>query len=314
MAIQFVTSNQVMSVNGEFFTYPSHPTGITKNIPCRSEVAGFFWLVPKTQGNRVIGWQELTAVNGTKPFPDAVKVLRLKDALDANTEYEIAVVDGDGVTTNAFIDNCNGCCGATPVMATVTIPSPILQLPPQETDTTTGERTFIFPFPANPNGLLYAIPYPWFNGAAPTPAYAPTGITTAALFVTWANTNWGEYGTWSSSGNIVSLANDDSDTIPLDLAGMQISITPKIWCFNVTAFSTAAAINGIQFGSGAIFTFPPFMLTNTNQQTVINSIKKFMPESTFVISSNKLQLSTVQATPKLVNGVTVVATAGAGAC
>jgi hypothetical protein len=314
MAIQFVTSNNVLSVNGEFLTYPLYPQGITKNIPCRSTVAGVYWLIPRTQGNRVIGWQELTATDATKPSPDAQKVLRLKDALDANTEYEIAVGDSDCITTNSFIDNCNGCCGDTPVMASLTVPSPILQLPPNQPVDSDGTRHFTFPFPSNPNGLLYAIPFPWFNGAAPSPPYAPTGITTAALFVTWANTNWGEYGTWTSAGDIVSLANDDSDTIPLSLAGMQISITPKTWCFTLTSFSTPAAINGIQFGTGATFTFPPFMLTNTNQVTLINAIKKFLPESTFTVSSNHLQLTTVQATPKLKNGASTIATAVAGTC
>jgi hypothetical protein len=314
MAIQFVNTNQLVGVNGVFYLYPSYLGGIEQAIPCRSVPMGFFWLTPIVQGNRVIGYDQMVAVDASKPSPDSLKVLRLKDALNANTVYEIAVLDSDGVTGNTFIDNCNGCCGDTPVMPTVTIPHPILQLPPQSTTATT--RTFVFPFPSNPNARLYAIPFPWFNGVAPAQAYEPAGITTPAQFVTWANTSgkWDDYGTWSATGDVITLVNSDSSTIVLSRAGMSISLTPTPFCFNMTAFSTPAAVNSVQFGTGAVFTFPPFMLTNANQQTVINSIRQFIPEATFVISSNKLQVSTVQAAPKLKNGATTVVTASAGAC
>lgn len=316
MAIQFVTSNQVFEVNGEFFAYPDQPNGITKAIPCKSEVMGFYWMTPKVQGNRVIGYSIQNSNSNIKPTPDSFKILRVKDAIDANIEYGMAVVDGDGITTNSFIDKCNGCCGDTPVMATVTIPAPILQLPPQTVSDDGTERTWIFPFPVNPNGLLYAIPYPWFNGAAPTPAYAPSGITTPAQFVTWADTNWGEYGEWSSSGNIVTLVNADTDDIILALAGMEISLTPAIFCFDVSTMSPPAAVNSINFGGtgNPKFTFPPFMLTGSNQQTLINSIKKFVTDGTFTISTGKLQVATTQGLPRLYNGATLVLASTAGAC
>lgn len=311
--IQFVTA-QLVASNGEYFVYPNYPNGISQSIPCRSIPMGFFWLIPVVSGNRVIRFNELVATTSLKPQDDAFKVLRLKDAINANTEYTIAVLDSDGVTGSTFIDNCNGCCGDTPVMPTVTIPAPILQLAPEVNDA--GERIFTFPFPSNPNGLLYSIPFPWFNGAAPAQAYEPTGITTPAQFVTWANTagKWDDYGTWSSSGDVVFLTNTDSDTIVLEKAGLDITLTPATFCFNLTSFSTPAAVNGIQFGTGATFTFPAFMLTNANQQKVINSIKKFIPDATFTIVTNKLQVATTQATPKLKNDATTVVTAGTGVC
>lgn len=310
--IRFVRSNQVLEVNGVFYSYPSNTGGISKSIPCTSEVMGFFWMVPIVQGNRVIGYDTLNANSATKPSPDAVKILRVKDAIDANTEYGIAVLDADGVTSNTFVNNCNGCCGSTPVMPTVTIPTPILQLPAQTV--VDGVHTFVFPFPANPNGLLYSIPFPWFNGAAGTPAYAPTGITTAAQFVTWADANWGAYGEWSSSGDIVTLASTSTDDIPVLLAGMQISLTPATFCLDFTAFSPPAAVNGIKFGTGATFAFSPFMINGTNQQTLINRIQRFIPDAVFTISTGKLQIATIQPVPKLYNDTTLVATAATGAC
>lgn len=312
MAINYVQSNQVLEVNGQSYFYPSYPNGIQKAIPCRCTIMGCFWMIPVTQGNRIVSYDTLVADTSTKPRADAVKILRLKDALDANTEYGIAIADADGVTGYTFIDNCNGCCGDTPVMATVTIPSPILESDPQTT--VDGVNTFVFAFPDNPNALLYAIPYPWFNGVGPVTPYVPGSITTPAAFVTWANTNWAQYGTWSSSGNIVSLVSEPTDTIYVVRAGMAPSLTLKAWCFNLTSFSTAAAVNGIGFGTSTPFPFAPFMLTNANQTTLINRITPFMPFSTFAAITNKLTVNTLQATPKLYNGLTVIATATAGVC
>lgn len=318
MAIQFVRSDQVLTVNGENYQWPANPEGISKSISCiNTEIVGAFWKVPVTQGLRVIGYNYLVATDDVKPQDDAVKVLRVK-VLDngAGMTYEMAVTDDDCITTNSFIDKCNGCCGDTPVMTDVDIPTPILQLPPQSTDSD-GNRTFVFAFPTNPLSRLYAIPYPWFNGAAPAQAYEPTGIDSAADFVVWANTSgkWDDYGTWANpSGDIVTLVSAPADTIYVSEAGMQISLTPVSFCFDLTAFSTPAAVNGIKFGSGATLPFSAFMLTNANQTTLIDRIKKFMPGATFTVISNKLQISTVQDTPKLYNDTSVVATAASGAC
>lgn len=316
MAIQFVTSTQVLEINGDTapYTWPNEPTGITKSIPCKSEVMGFFWMVPKVQGNRVIGYSIENANDNIKPRPDAVKILRLKDAIDANIEYGIAVADGDGISGNTFVDKCNGCCGATPSMDVITWPTPILQLGPQETSADRTERTWVFPFPENPGALEYLIPYPWFNGTAPVTPYAGSGITTAAQFVTLADSNWGDYGDWSSSGNVVSLLNTDSDVVVLVEAGMAVSLKPKVYCFDVSTMSPPAAVNGIKFGSSPTFTFRPFILTGSNQQTLINSIKKFVTDGVFVISSGHLQVSTTQALPHLYNNTSVVLSATVGAC
>ncbi len=313
MAIQFVQSNQVTAVNGIQYQNRFYPNGLQKAIPCRSTVAGSFWRIPVTEGNMLIGYNYLVATDATKPRADALKVLRVKDALDANMEYEMAIADADDITTNSFIDNCNGCCGDTPVMATITIPPPILQSPPSSS--IDGTNTFVFAFPSNPLGLLYAIPFPWFNGVAPATPYAPTGITTAAQFVTWADTNWGDYGEWSSSGDIVTLVSIlGTDVVFVEKAGIDPSLTAGLWCFTLTSFSTPAAINGVKFGSATTIPFAPFMLTNANQTTLINRLSPFMPFSTFTASTNKLQIASLQAQPKLYNDTTLIATAASGAC
>lgn len=314
MAINYVNTLQCVEVNGQSYQWPNDPNGIEKAIPCRCTIMGVFWKLPVTLGNRLISYNYRVAVDAVKPTPDALKVLRLKDPLDANTEYGIAILDSDGVTGYTFIDDCNGCCGDTPVMPTVTIPQPILQSPPQTS--VDGVNTFVFPFPANPNALLYEIDFPWFNGVGPVTPYVAAGITTPALFVTWANSNWGDYGTWSSSGDIVRLASEDGvDAVFVTEAGVAPNLVPAPWCFDLTAFgATPAAVNGVQFGSGAIMPFAPFMLTASNQTTLQNRLTPFMPFSTFTAITNKLTITSLQAVPKLYDGVTLVATATAGAC
>lgn len=279
--VPFVQSNQVTEINGESFGWPNYPNGISKQIPVAgTEIVNSYWRIPVTQGNRVIGYNKLVATDATKPTADSLKVLRVK-ASD-NTEYEFAITDDDNVSTttpaNQFAYLANGLGGSLPVMPTVTIPTPILQSGTQSSSST--GRVFVFAFPANPLGLLYAIPYPWFNGVAPVAAYAPAGITTAAQFVTWANTaaKWPMYGTWSSVGNVVSLLNTDSDTIPLDLAGMEISLTAVHFCLTLNA--SADAVNGIKI-DGAIMPITPLLAGRTNRQDLINAIQKYFPGSTF---------------------------------
>ncbi len=295
MAVPFVNTNQCLEVNGESFAYPNYPNGITKQIPVAgTEIVASFWRIPVTLGNRLIGWNKLVATDATKPTADSVKALRVKAA--DNTEYEFAITDSDNVSSsspvNQFAYLANGLGGSLPTMPTVTIPTPILQTGPQVTGTT--GRTFVFAFPTNPHALLYAIPYPWFNGVAPVQAYEPAGITTAAQFVTWANTSgkWDDYGTWSSVGDVVSLLNADTDVIPLDFAGMQIALTPVHFCLTLNA--SADAVNGIKI-DGAIMPITPLLAGRTNRQDLINAISKYFPDGVFTtLIANKIDVLTTR--------------------
>lgn len=324
--IQYVADGQVVGVNGEMFIYPNYITGVvgalpTKLINCYDMIIiNSFWLIPQVVGNTVARYNELLAVNTTiKPTVDALKVLKVKDKTD-QSEYYLAISDTDNAIstasppapTNYFAYLCDGSGGSLPTMPTVTIPFPLIQFAPSSTDGT--DNTFTFPFPSNPLGLLYSIPAPWFNGVAGTPVYAPSGITTAALFVTWANTNWSGYGTWTSSGDIVTLV---SAVTNVTLAGMQVALTPKAYCFNLTAYSTPAQVNQFKFGSsGTLISVPAFMLTNDPVVLMNQLMKKMTAESTTYGTSvsHKLQVNTVYDTPKLYNNGVLVVTSSAGAC
>lgn len=296
MSVNFVQSNQVVEVNAQTFLWPNYPNGISKQIPCENvQIVNSFWKIPVTLGNRVIGYNYLVATDATKPTPDSVKILRVKDMRD-NTEYGFAIVDSDNVSTtsppNEFAYLCDGLGGTLPVMPTVTIPVPIMQSDPQST-AANGDNTFIFAFPANPNARLYGIPYPWFNGVAPTTAYVPGGITTVALFVTWANSNWGDYGTWTSaSTDTAQLVSATDDVIPVTKAGMEVSLTPVHYCITLNA--SADAVNGIKI-SGTVMPITPLSAGRTNRQALIDAIKKYFPTGVFTTAiTNKIDLYTTQ--------------------
>lgn len=407
MAVNFVLSIQVLAVNGVDLSTLNFTTGVvgaaSRNIPCiGSQIVGPFWRIPIVSQSTILRYSYANAVDATPPTADAVKILRIKYGVDT---YDIAIANTDAVTTtNTFGTLCDGLGGSLATMASVTIPFPIFQNPPTATNATTGTKTFTFPFPTNPNGVLYAIPQVWFNGVAPSTPYAPAGITTAAQFVTWATTNWSTYGTWASAGDIVTLASPTSAGIPVTAAGMLVSLAPAAWCFDLTTLYPAGQINanalnaggtgyavndtftvntgsvlatgvvntvssgavatytlttkgagystgtgvattktsgagtgftidittvrsdasvvvsGVAFGSGPTFAFGAFSLNNTPASIaqLITAIRPFL-ESTATIAiggtgNYKVNVSTVQATPKIYDGVTLRVTAGAGAC
>lgn len=322
--IAFVQSNQVVNINGLDFAFPTNTNGEPVQIPCaQTEIIASYWRVPQTQGGRVTGYQYIVAGDSaTKPQPDALKVLEIKLTNDAGvTSMMVGIVDADNVSTtsppNRLAYLCDGSGGNLPVMPTVTIPIPIQQNGPQSTDSTTSANTFIFPFPANPAGLLYNVLGSWFNGLLPTPAYAPSGITTVAGVVTWANANWNEYGTWSNpSTDILKLVSLTSSTQYVLKAGIVVELEPTPFCFDLSAYSTPEPVNQIKFGTGGLISVDAFLLTNDPVVAMNVLLPKMAPNTVFDATSvsHKLTVTTVQATPKFYNDGVLVVASTAGAC
>lgn len=317
--VNFVKSQQVISVNGTDVTTLDFTAGVvnalTRDLNCPgTTIIGAFWRIPIVQGATVTKYEYVQAVDSTQPTPDSLKVLRLKYKHDT---WEVAIATTDYITTvDQFATLCDGLGGTLAVMPSVTIPFPIFQNGPASTNATTGANTFIFPFPINPLTLLYSIPWPWFNGVAPSPAYAPSGITIPAGFVAWANANWSTYGTWTSSGNIVTLVSPTSAGTFVMKAGLGVSLTPAAYCLDITAFSGGQAVNGMQFGTAPIIPLPAFIMTDVNYNTIIQAIQPHF-ESGAVFAqtvAHKITITTVSGAVKLINGVTTEVTSTAGTC
>lgn len=316
----FVQDNQVVAAMGQAYVYADYVhgvvNGIQKQLNCANcVIIGSFWMIPWVQGNQVVKYTYESAINtSVPPTADSIKILRIKDMND-NTDYDLAIANTDNVAIssppNQFAYLCDGSGGTLPVMPTVKIPFPIIQFPP--TSVSGSNNIFTIPFPANPNGLLYSIPAPWFNGLAGTPAYAPGGITTPAQFVTWANSNWNGYGTWASSGTIVTLTSAMTNVKNM---GMQVALQLANFCFNLTPFSTPSLVNGIQFGTGPIVAVPAFQLTNDPNvlQAALSRVMSAQSTTFSQTVSHKLGVQTALATPQLYNGAVSVVAAGAGTC
>lgn len=315
----FVQSNQVVNTNGENFAWPVLPNGIPMQIPCQdTQIIGGFWRIPKVQGNRVIGYTDLVATDSNKPQSDAIKVLRVKlTGTGGITQIDMAIADSDYLATTSppcqFAYLCDGNGGTLPVMPAVTIPVPIMQSGPQFMDGSTS--TFVFPFPANPTALEYQVNGMWINGISITPNMS--GLTTVTAVASSFNSAYGDYGTWSaSSTNVLQLASATTDVVPAMRAGIDVELEPTDFCFDLTAYSTPEAVDGVQFGSGNIIPVTAFMLTD-DPVVLYNVLKNVMSSgTTFDTTSeaNKLGINTVQAQPKLYYGEDLVEASDAGAC
>lgn len=327
--VNFIQSNQVIAINGQYYIAaatnyvtglvcgPNDPNTVKKQIPTQNLIiVNSFWAIPRVQGGRVIGYAEETAIQtSTPPTPDSIKFLRLKDT-EENINYDIAIALTDNISTssppNTFAYDADGLGGTLPVMPTVVLPFPIIEELP--TSVAGGNNIFTFALPTNPLGLLYSIPAPSFNGVAASPAYSPGGITTPGQFVTWANTNWSAYGTWANPGGVIITLT--SLTTNVATAGLIAALTPKAYCFDLTAFSTPSQVNQIKYGSGPLLNIVAFSLTN-NPTVLAAQLAKVLPNNSTTYGftvTHKLGVNTVVDTPKLYyNGVSVV-DATAGAC
>lgn len=315
--VNYVKTTQLVTANGVDLTFLNFRTGVvgaaTKNIPCvGTTIAGAYWITPYIQGAIQTKRQYTQAINSTPPTVDSYKVLRLKYR---HEEYEIAIANTDYITTvDAFATLCDGLGGGLATMPIITIPFPIFQDAPSSIN----PNVFTFPFPNNPLTLLYAIPNVWFNGLVPSPAYAPSGITTPAQFATWANSNWGTYGTWASSGNIVTLTSPSSAGTPVFKAGMPVNLAQASYCLDLTSFSSPTTVNGVQLQGGTTISFGAISITNSASglQTLINAIKPFFENgAAFALNvTDKIDISTISGVTKIYNGASLLATSTAGSC
>lgn len=326
--ITFVQSNQVTAVNSNEFGFPNNPNGVPLQIPCQNmEIIASYWRIPQYQGNRVTGYAFIVcSETSTKPTPDALKILRVKLTDTAGvTTVDMAILDTDNNSysspPNQLAYLCDGLGGTLPVMPTVTIPAPIQQSTPQTTDAN-GNNTFIYSFPSNPLGLLYTLNGAWFNGLAPYFAFNPAGITTVAQFVTWANSNWSNYGTFTALSAVTlklvsNVGTVSPSDIPVFASGISMDLTPVNFCFDLTAYSTAAVVSQFEFGTGGLQSFrEPFMLTD-NPVVLQNQLIPVMSSGTVFNSTavaHKLNILTTMATPKLYNNGVLVVASTSGSC
>lgn len=327
--VNFITSNNVIEMNGDTYAFGSDfPQGLSREIPVlNTHPAGVYWKVPQqNDGGIFIGYantQVLAASPSTRPTPDSQKILLLKN--DDGNYWGIAILDTDetisGSPTSRWAFNANGTGGTLPVMDTLTVPTPILQAS-YTNQATNGDRTFLFTFPPNPLGLLYSILASFFNGIPPVQAFQPSGITTLAQFVTWANTSgkWDMYGVWSSPNTTtLKLLSSTGSTIYVNMAGLVYpALAEVVHTLDMTVVATPAMVDGVSFGSATVpipFLSGPFLVTDTDvsEKALINEIAKIYAtnQASAVIrggTGTNIDITTELGVCRIFNGATVVIT------
>lgn len=154
-----------------------------ESINCENAVSeGVYWRIPTSKNGIHTGF--VFRMSATKPTPDSVKSIRVRDR-SSGVVYYVAIADNgnDQLFTNA----CNACCDDLEPMATVALPDIIIEEPGCPNDE--GDylyRTYVDPTPEA--GEVY-----YLNGAvngAALPAAPAEGFASLADLKVWADANW----------------------------------------------------------------------------------------------------------------------------
>lgn len=311
-SVAFVTSNQVLAINElDYGTCPQ-----SAQIPCEDTITqGLAWAVPVTQNGVLYGYEISTVVD--KPQSDAVHVVRIWNRTLKITWFAAI---GDNDTEAAFVDKCNACCGATPVMTTVTIPNPLVQECPCADED--GNYVYKIPMPSNPNSLALIIAGK-FNGVDGVPAPAATYADAAALltFLNTAVTGWDAYGTWTYEGAGNATLVLTSTTVLC--AQIEVTLETASYCFEIPG--TPTLVDGIDMdndGDTVNTSFPQISFDDTtaaSRQAIVDALTPYLIGDLEVVldaGSYFLKYTGVQKPLNLtIGGVLVAATAfSTGAC
>jgi len=308
---QVVQSNQVLIMDAEWFGWPAAGLSNKMIVVVETEIVGPYWVTPQPQFGNVAPYSIIPAgTSSTPPNPSACKTLRLKSNA-TGIEMYIAILNTDCVTSNTYATLANDTSGGLPVMPTVPIPAPIIQNPslpnPGSTDT-----IFYFGLPDNPNGLDYACPFPWINGANPSTPF-PASSTTPSGLVTALNSAWGTAYNAAGGFTLVStpipgspattyysvkvvstVAGSGTQILAM---GCQVSLVPHTYTVTLPSYLSPVAVDGILInGTNALFFTGGILLGDHNATDLINSlVPLFEPTAVFaLVGSNQVTVKTVQ--------------------
>lgn len=154
-----------------------------ESILCENAVTeGIFWRIPQSRNGVLTGY--VYRAGATKPTPDSVKTIRVRDKVN-NLTYYVAIADGG--TQQLFTDACNACCDTVAPLPLVTLPEILIE---EEgcVDDAGNYSYFATVTTPPPAGAVYKLSGS-VNGVA-LPAAPPEGFATLAALETWADANW----------------------------------------------------------------------------------------------------------------------------
>ena len=175
-------------------------------ISCGNAVTqGTEWFIPTIVGGILKGYSRRKS--STKPTPDSVKTVRVKD-FENGSVYWLLIADN--ATEAAYNDKCAACCDAVTPMAAVTVPEPLIEesacivVPSPET----GTYTYTAIAAALGAGEKYNASGSK-NGVRFTPSLSAAGYTSLAALKSAMNTAWSAFGTFDVVGQEVTFTSSD---------------------------------------------------------------------------------------------------------
>ena len=181
-------------------------------VPCGSlHVQGVVWFIPTQSNGAQTGYQQRRSQ--TKPTPDSVKTVRVKDQVSGSTYW---LLINDNENESIITDTCAECCGAVTPLPNVIIPTIIIEevgCPEIVSSVETYNYLSIAPVSSRYRAVGSK------NGVAFTPAQPGAGFATLAALVVWADANWSAYGDFSVVGQTVTFSSSDALTGYLNVSG-----------------------------------------------------------------------------------------------
>lgn len=278
-----VNSVQAVALQINHVIYPECPH--TVEVLCEgTQDLGVEWAVPEIDRGMVVGYQ--MKMSSTAPTADSVKTSHLFESA-TNTHYWIVLDASDSDSSTEWSRKCNDCCGSTPVMTVVTIPTPISENAPCATVAETSSYTHNFPIPANPFSLKFKVASMSYNGVADATAAAQE-FADAAAILTWFQANEAARGTWSltNSNKTLTLV---STTITS--ANVDIDLIAQSICYQYPA--SAVNVDAIDIGGVVTPLANTINFSKANPDVLIAAIQGFFPVGSFtkVVDGSDLYLN-----------------------
>lgn len=270
-------------------------TGVSSDFISQGER----WMVPIIEHGIVAAYEE--TYEDASAISGAFKAVRLQNNINNDIIYILG-------TETQWLNNANACCGATPVMDSVTIPSPLIEQEPCCNTTLTESvcsyefRSAAPPFVAGQKLTVTGDN----NGTAFTPSAPGAGFASVAAALAWVQANWGAYGTWTAEGtNGIKLA-----SATVSIGNFNMTLLSQSWCMTIVAAETfdTAKNRNVAFAVGKV-------VTVATAAQVITEIAPYFADGVLsAFSTTKIQYVGTGFPNGILLGTTPVRSFVAGAC
>lgn len=263
------------------------------------ESQGERWQVPIINAGVVVAYEE--TYEDASLISGAFKTVRLRNKQDGHIMYILG-------TETEWIDFANNCCGETPEMTEVEIPSPLIEDEPC-CDSTIVATECSYEFNTTAPVLVVGQKLTLTgdnNGVEFTPAAPGAGFANVAAALAWAIANWGAYGTFTAVGTLGIKLTTDS----ISKGNFNMALLAQAWCMTIVVADEFDTVKNLNVASSLGKT----VVVATATQ-VITEIKDYFADGVLTaFSATKINYFGTGVPNGILSGTTVVRSFVAGAC